>query len=998
MKQIAVQRFFSNTPPKVIFAVLLSVLAAMLSVTIAELFLSEAYADSNSAGVSYRSNTGTGTTQAPKYREWNAGALAWSGETVLADTGSPVRFAWIDYSPTSAKRVVVTLSDDGTLNAFTCSSSCTTASNWVQQSDFVDLWSTAPSGAQRPFDLEFETTSGDLVLVYDKVSTVAAEDLFYRIMPAGSNQFGTEGSIDNSNTLLSSDTVYSFARLSSKKTASANDLALIALDETNSDAVAWVWNGSTDSWGSEKTITLLASIGTEEVVGIAHETSSGDIIAVAGSSTSMFYCEFTGGAWCVTPVTFGPVAIGTINWVTIKADPVSSSNALFVAETGSSSDLDTQYWSGSAWTDHAEHDAAIDGHASRVVDFGWDNAGSGGVLIWGTTSGSLSYKTFTGTSTFGLQLTFAETGTHPWVQMADYPNPTSGDTVSTMGGALDSTLDIGGIRWDGGILTAPVSTGDGGITADTTVTTYENFKVAWQRSGTAPAWDTTISEGLALTDGQAKNPSKRVSENLGLSDSLQVAVAFLQELNEALALADNRSFNAGRRLDETIGISETKTFSSTRSFSENLSLVDIRTTSTLFSNSLSETLAANNMFSAATTKVLLENTGLSDSSSTFSVFIRSMSENLGASDSPALSPHKSLSESLATLDQFGNDVRKSLIENLETNDVLTGSVDFVQGIAETIALTDLTSLATDYAKSLAESIALVDSITDVFVDIQLALGESLALVISFFTPEVGYQSSLVSEGVGFADTLQFGSQYNLSLNETLASQDSSIPQHNPAPQEDETDTVDEPRRGRGGGRSGGSIPSDEPPTSADTHPGVGRNLEFGLSETIRVQSEQNLTAVDFGRVDIDIHAALQDVSTSYQLIPPAALASIIFEIENNGDSTEHVFVEYWYVNEESGVTKFGSTQEFLSAPNQPVLESVDIILPSAGEYSVIASVKTADDNKIQDTTSIEITVLPIDVYLNALVAIAAESSASTGGYLFWVTRGKRTDKKDGAPL
>ncbi|MGI0015370.1 MAG: hypothetical protein ACREBU_18290, partial [Nitrososphaera sp.] len=478
------------------------------------------------------------------------------------------------------------------------------AANWAQQSDFADVWSTAPTGAQRPFDFEFERTSGDLVVVYDKVSTVAAQDLFYRVMPAGSNQFGAEGTIDNSNTLLSADTVYSFARLSSKQTAGTNDLAMIALDETNADAIAWIWNASTDTWGTEKTITLLASIGTEEAVGIAHETSSGDIIAVAGSSASMFYCEFTGSTWCITPSTFGPVAIGTINWVTIKADPVASSNALFVAETGSSSDLDTQYWSGSTWTDHAEHDAAIDSHATRVVDFGWDNTGSQGVLIWGTASGTLSYKTFTGTSTFGLHLTFTETGTHPWVQMADYPNPTSGDTLSSLGTTLDSTFDIGGIRWDGGILTAPVSTGDGGITADTTVTTFENFKVAWQRSGSAPTWSQAVNESVGVSDGQAKNPAKNVSENLGLSDTLQAIGAFLQELNESLALTDSRTLNAGRRLDESVALSYTTAFSSSRSFSENLSLTDSGTTTTLFSSSLSENLAAADQFTVSTSKFI----------------------------------------------------------------------------------------------------------------------------------------------------------------------------------------------------------------------------------------------------------------------------------------------------------------------------------------------------------------------------------------------------------
>jgi len=196
----------------------------------------------------------------------------------------------------------------------------------------------------------------------------------------------------------------------------------------------------------------------------------------------MKYNQFT-TSWG-TSATFGTWAVGNINWVTLKANPVSTSNEIFVAAVGDASDMDSAYWSGTAWTDHAEHDAAVDGHVGRVVDFSWNGDSSGGVMVWGTASGSLSFKRFTAPNTF-TAATFTETGTHPWVQLADPPNPRTSETVSALGATLDSNFDIGGLRWDGG-ATNPVSTGDAAataITTDTTVSKYEAFRVAWQISG-----------------------------------------------------------------------------------------------------------------------------------------------------------------------------------------------------------------------------------------------------------------------------------------------------------------------------------------------------------------------------------------------------------------------------------------------------------------------------------------------------------------------------------
>ncbi|MCI0559768.1 MAG: hypothetical protein MN733_14860, partial [Nitrososphaera sp.] len=781
-------------------------LIAILAILVSQFYMEDAFADSNGAAIAYRSNTGTDTLDSVKYREWNPSSLSWGSEVELPvdPATSNVRFAWIEFSPISSKRAIVSLQSDGTIDSFVCSSGCTTATNWMIERDLADLWSTAPTGAQRPFDIEFEKTSGDLILVYDKVSTSSTQELFYRIMPAGEAYFGTEGAIDDTTSSLTSDIVYSFIRIDSQKTSGSDVVGMIALDETDSDAIAWRWDGS--AWGDLHELTASAAIGTEEDIGVAFEASSGDMIIVAGEGTSVRYNEFSGGSWG-SSATFATWAIGTINWVTLKADPVSTSDAVFVAATGSSSDMDSAYWSGSAWTNHAEHDAAIDSHAARVVDFAWDNTGSQGILLWGTKGGQLDFKRFSGTNTFSAQSSFAETSTHPWVQLADIANPTGGDTVSALGGTLDATFDIGGIRWDGA-ASNPVSTGDGGITADTTVTTYENFKVAWQSSSAAPSWVKTSGEGLGLSDGHAKDPEKQLVENVGLSDSLESFRQLLQQLNESLSLTDSRTISASRRLDENIGLSDSEAFLTSKSVPESVSLADAMSGAVTFSHSLAENLAAADQITKsmsksmpenlamadqsffAATKYLSENSALSEQMATAASFTKSLSENLAATEISFAGIGKSMSENLAIVDQLTKDLSRSLLENIEIDIVLTTSIAYLHSMVENVALADLLSEVTSFTmqisenvgvgenlvrgltKSLSENLELEDIVTT-FTNFDVAIGENLS-----FTDMNSVATSflkVLSESLVIAElpssTMNFGQVLpeNLALSDSIFS-------------------------------------------------------------------------------------------------------------------------------------------------------------------------------------------------------------------------------------
>jgi len=281
------------------------------------------------------------------------------------------------------------------------------------------------------------------------------------------------------------DTVYSFVRLATNWTATSDKIGVMALDESGVDALAWIWNGSNSTVSNFIELTASASIGTQEVMGLAFESSSGNLMIVAGEGNDMRYARFT-TSW-QTSALFGTWAVGNIRWVTIKANPVSTSNEIFVAASGGLSDLDSAYWSGSAWTNHSEHDSDIDSSTTRVFDYSWNGLNSSGILIWGTTSGSLSYKRFTASNTFSSTGTFSESGTHPWVVLNN-PNPSTSDPILVFGATIDSNNQVGGLKWGGG-STPPQSTGDGGAGAPGS-TQFLSLSVAWQKE--MGPWGTDI--------------------------------------------------------------------------------------------------------------------------------------------------------------------------------------------------------------------------------------------------------------------------------------------------------------------------------------------------------------------------------------------------------------------------------------------------------------------------------------------------------------------------
>jgi hypothetical protein len=450
------------------------------------------------AFIAYRSNTGTNTTSSPKNRPWDGDTAAWNAEVEMSPSaGSPVRWVRTAVCPIEARsfeKIVITLSDDRYYDAYVWDGTAWNVTNNIGYHTGTTFY--------KCFDVAYEKTTGRALLVYSRGST--SNEIGYKIWTFGSG-WGSE----NLFALGRTTGIVYFINLASAPgtrsgTGDDNEIALIYLD-ANKDVHGYVWTGSEWSeMGATAVWDAAVAIISKECIAVAYEQTTGEALFIWGDSvvTDFQYKTWDGTTLSGnTPLDIAAAAyVG--GWCTLKADP-SSDDLVFVVGTSSTlySELETAYWSGSAWTVHTEHDAAIDSNAQRPYDFAWEPTGGKGLLVYGTTADYITYKTFTAPDTWvgPTNVEMGSGGTHPWVQLRTNTRSISGD-MKILGAVLEATyFDLGGIRWDGTTFT---KIGVNTFTAATTIINYECFEMEFNNFGD-PTEFTSEVEFTGTSDTQS---------------------------------------------------------------------------------------------------------------------------------------------------------------------------------------------------------------------------------------------------------------------------------------------------------------------------------------------------------------------------------------------------------------------------------------------------------------------------------------------------------------
>jgi uncharacterized repeat protein (TIGR01451 family) len=411
-------------------------------------------------------------SNSPRVMFWNSsGSGSWGPEITLSSSGNQVNFAVIKTSPVSGKFVLVTLSDDEQLDSYVCTSNCTVAGNWTHNS----ITGTLTSSTIRTFDVEFETSSGDAVLVYSIVSGTSANDLAYRVLPAANTAFGSVAYIDDAGI----DADYDWVRLDRKPTSS-EELLLVASVSTDGDTNAWVWNGSI--WGTMQQITASASPTTYEALAVRYSAdgSKGMVIAGTGTTGDVASRYWNGSTWSSSS-TFDS-GDGTVRWLNLKADPASGSDDLQAVIVDANDDLGTSYWNGSSWAATMDIETSLPSSTRRTADFEWNPSGSTGRLVWGYSGSTTQLRQMECAPQCTGGVSTISTYNNETRFLTLYKNPTDSDTINILGarlaryGGTGTAYRLGSLSFNG---TSYANYGDTNITSSALEQTYESYCIAF---------------------------------------------------------------------------------------------------------------------------------------------------------------------------------------------------------------------------------------------------------------------------------------------------------------------------------------------------------------------------------------------------------------------------------------------------------------------------------------------------------------------------------------
>lgn len=312
------------------------------------------------------------TTTTPKYRTYDSATNVFSAElnTLVAAAGQTYN---LKTSPTKSEAIAGYVTSAGVLNIM-----CFDGATWTQE------WSTTVggNGATKRFDIAYETTSGDAMVLYSTNAQPTNELAFRTKLGSTGCGSGNWAGAVNFDPVRTTG-IIQWVKLAWDKRAGQNLITAIWAD-ASADLSAAVWSGT--AWGNEPaaaTETSLERIAINQDIedfDVEYESTSGDVMVVwansAGSNgnNGVRYRTCTGGtATCTwnavtTPPTFSDDATN----LDLSANP-NSDEMVFASIGNAGADLQIGYWSGAAWTNTANLDTScnVPVAGSKYVATGW---------------------------------------------------------------------------------------------------------------------------------------------------------------------------------------------------------------------------------------------------------------------------------------------------------------------------------------------------------------------------------------------------------------------------------------------------------------------------------------------------------------------------------------------------------------------------------------------------------------------------------------------------
>ncbi len=349
--------------------------------------------------------------------------------TTTTVTGSSSVVSIMKSSPTKEEMIAATINSTGNLQVM-----CFDGSTWTNE------WtaSLGGTGTTRRADINYETATGDVVVLYSNNAS-STNELAFRTK-SGSSGCGT-GNWSSATNLdpVRTSQIVQWVKIASDPRATSSLMTAIWAD-ANSDLSAMVWDGS--AWGNEHSAALetalevISTAQDTESFDVAYESLSGDVMVAWGSggtngTNGAYYAVCTGGTSSCTwgsVRTAMPTFTDDASHISIAANPISD-QIVFASVGNAGADLLRGIWSGTAWTNTANADtsAAAPTAGRMFVATGWlhNNGLSRAVLTYyDNASTNINWMTASGTTWTNQSDSFPATSFGTQTQYKIVMNPT----------------------------------------------------------------------------------------------------------------------------------------------------------------------------------------------------------------------------------------------------------------------------------------------------------------------------------------------------------------------------------------------------------------------------------------------------------------------------------------------------------------------------------------------------------------------------------------------
>jgi len=376
-----------------------------------------------------------GTTGTPKYQTFDDTNGFGAEQSATSVGASAIEWLRVAASPTTDEWIIATRDTADVIKVQVC----TGVDGGVSCGAVTTITASAGTHGFRNYDVAYEQTSGDALLVY---GTATGDEL--RKIEWTGGAWTNDAGITTTNT---SGTV-EWVELTSRN--SSNEIGIVYSD-TNDDVSAYRWSGTAVGDESTTVITASAPTGDARKVDVSFEGASGDMLAGSEvvSDSRFAYGALSGTTWTITTAAGIDVAATFID----MQEPNPSDNDIGVIAHGvaASSNVSEGFgWSGSAGTDNAAGDdpAANWGATYQLAAVAYLSTTyySVGVLS-STVSGADDIEWWTADSAGSITDRTVNTrtrGASRFLDLFDYPNADKVLLITT-----DANSDVWADTWAG---------------------------------------------------------------------------------------------------------------------------------------------------------------------------------------------------------------------------------------------------------------------------------------------------------------------------------------------------------------------------------------------------------------------------------------------------------------------------------------------------------------------------------------------------------------------